>query len=137
MLSLLKQHVDYVVDKQIMDTLEGYIWRPSHLGQIRSICSLFESYLVEDSTYSWIIDFRTTNHACVSLYGFMKTKILHNRDFILRMGDGILMLIKATWDVYIYSNDIFLESIFLLLNLNLRWKFFSCLFIEGFLINLF
>ena len=46
---------------------------------------------MEESKNNWVIDSGATNHVCISLQEFKVMRSLHEENFTLRTGDGILV----------------------------------------------
>ena len=52
-----------------------------------------------DSTDSWIVDSRATNHVCYSLRGFQERRRLNKNEINLRLGNGALVSTSAVGDI--------------------------------------
>ena len=90
-----------------------------------------EAYLMKESKETWVIDSGATNHVCVSLQGFKETRSLLDKSFVLRTGDGNLVLAEAVGDVHLYFDEfrvIILRDYFYVSNFK-KEPYFDYLFI--------
>ena len=94
--------------------------------------------LVEESKDSWVIDSRATNHVCVSLQGFRETRSLLDMSFMLRMGDGNLVLPKEVGEVHLYFDEfrmIILRDCFYVPNFKRNLISVACLFKDSYYVS--
>ena len=93
---------------------------------------------MEESKDTWVIDFGATNHICVSLQGFRETRSLLDRSFMLRMGDGNLLLAEAVGEVHLYFDEfrmIILRDCFYVPNFKRNFISIACLFKDSYYVS--
>ena len=71
---------------------------------------LVKSYLVVDSTNSWLIDFGAIDHICNSLQGFQLRRRLNEGEMYLTLASTTRIVVQAMEDVtLVLENNKYLE----------------------------
>ena len=60
---------------------------------------ILKHVFLADSTDSWIVNSRATNHVCYSLWGFLERRMLNKNVINLCLGNRVLVSVSAVGDI--------------------------------------